>query len=51
MKSTNLQKVQKDKILDITYEPTKNRYSVLIQNSTRKEITQEDFEELLKGKK
>jgi len=38
-------------ILDIMYEPNKNKYSILEENGHRKEITKKEFYEILKSNK
>lgn len=43
MKKTQLYKINIDNILDIMYEPSKNRYSIIEYNSKRKKITREEF--------
>lgn len=48
MKKTELYKINIENILDIMYEPDKNIYSILEYNSTRKEITREEFLSVLK---
>ena len=40
----------KNNILDIMYEPEKNRYSILRENGHRKNITKKEFYEILKSK-
>ena len=48
MKKIQLYKVNINNIRDIDYDPDKNRYSIIEYNSTRKEITREEFLSLLK---
>ena len=43
MKQTTIDKITVDRVLDIMYEPSKNRYSVMEVNSTRKQITRREF--------
>jgi len=43
MRKTSLDKINKDNILDIMFEPNKNIYSVIEFNGTRKEITRTEF--------
>ena len=38
-----------NKILDIMYEPSKNKYTVLEENGHRKEISKEEFYKILKA--
>lgn len=47
MRKTTLDKINRQNILDIMYEPNKNRYSVIEFNGTRKEITRKEFLYLL----
>lgn len=47
MRKITLDKINKKNILDIMYEPDKNRYSVIEFDSTRKEITRKEFLYLL----
>lgn len=48
MKMTIIDKINKKNIIDLMYEPDKNRYSVLEKNSTRKQITRKEFFSLTK---
>ena len=50
MKKIKLKQININNIRDIQYEPVKNRYSVIEYNSTRKEISKENFYVLLKLK-
>ena len=43
----SLKNINLDNILDIMFEPNKNRYSVIQYNGSRKEITKSDFHFLL----
>jgi len=43
MKKITIDKINKKNILEITYEPDKNRYSVLEYNGTAKQITRKEF--------
>ncbi len=59
MKKTNLNQIDKDKIIDVMFEPDKHcldengnlkyfhQYSILIENGSRKEITRKEFLYLL----
>lgn len=48
MKITTIDKINKNNILDLMYEPDKNRYSVIEYNGTRKQITRKEFFSLCK---
>jgi len=43
MKKVDIFKINLNNILDVMYEPNKNKYSILEYNGSRKEITKEDF--------
>lgn len=47
MRKTILDKINVKNILDIMFEPDKNRYSVIEFDGTRKEITRKEFLYLL----
>lgn len=47
MRKTNLNKINKENIIDIMFEQSKNRYSIIEINGTRKEITRKEFIYLL----
>ena len=48
MKKITIDKINKKNILDLMFEPNKNRYSVLRYNGTRKQITRKEFFSLMK---
>ena len=43
MKQTTIDKINLDRVLDIMYEPSKNRYSMMEAFGTRKQITRKEF--------
>ena len=48
MKKIALYKIDLKNVLDIMYNPDKNRYSILEYNGHRREITREEFLSVLK---
>jgi hypothetical protein len=48
MKQISTDKITINNVLDIMYEPDKQRYSVLKYNGTRKQITRREFFSLAK---
>lgn len=43
MKKTSSDKLNLDNVLDISYEPKKDRYTVLSKNGSRQELAEHDF--------
>lgn len=48
MDKITIDKINKIKVIDIKYEPKENRYSILEENSERKQITRKEFFSLAK---
>lgn len=47
MRKTNSDKLNLDKVIDLMFEPKKNRFSVLVENGSRQELTYYDFKYIM----